>query len=234
MVPGTGATPPGRHARLGTAGSAWDLDFSNDALQTLMFEVDGGNEQMQSWIARAGVILDEFGQPGHKRGQFTFLHSVTKDSKGNLYTGETINGRRIQKFDQVECNDGKGQGQRQRQLRLNDGLLAPVRLRSAIRAPCLPSASVLPPGRPDCDSTGCGDDMRHADFDGVVARPAAALRSVMRAHEFKLDAVMNAFVKIEANEAHLVIRAPLYRVQGRRKFPVKGTEIDVDECRRPR
>jgi hypothetical protein len=31
--------------------------------------------------------------------------------KGNLYTGETINGRRIQKFIRVDCDDrGKGDG----------------------------------------------------------------------------------------------------------------------------
>jgi len=50
------------------------------------------------------------GQPGHEPGQFTFLHSNTLDSKGNLYTGETINGRRIQKFTAI-CNQGEGQGQ---------------------------------------------------------------------------------------------------------------------------
>jgi hypothetical protein len=48
-----------------------------------------------------------------------------------------------------------------------------------------------------------------------------------RAHEFKLDAVMNAFVKIEPAEAHLVVRAPLYVFRAA-KFPVKGAEIDID------
>ena len=46
------------------------------------------------------------------------------------------------------------------------------------------------------------------------------------AHEFKLDAVMNAFVKVDATEAHLVIRAPLYLFKSA-KFPIKGPEIDV-------
>ena len=41
-------------------------------------------------------------------GQFTYLHSNTVDSKGNVYTGETINGRRIQKFTHIECNNGNG------------------------------------------------------------------------------------------------------------------------------
>src|SRR5204863_310066 len=42
VVPGTGN--PG----IGTAGSAWDVDFSPDREQTFMYERDGGNEIM--WI----------------------------------------------------------------------------------------------------------------------------------------------------------------------------------------
>jgi hypothetical protein len=57
-----------------------------------------------------GTILSGFGTPGLQAGQFTFLHSVAIDSKGNLYTGETINGRRVQKFKHIECNNGNGQG----------------------------------------------------------------------------------------------------------------------------
>ncbi|HEV8554517.1 MAG TPA: hypothetical protein VGR65_14230 [Casimicrobiaceae bacterium] len=112
VVPGTGVTLGiGGAPGLGTAGSAWDLDFSNDALQTFMFEVDGGNEQMHIMDRALGSILDSWGQPGHQAGkQFTFLHTVAKDSKGNLYTGETINGRRVQKFTHLECNAGIGQG----------------------------------------------------------------------------------------------------------------------------
>jgi hypothetical protein len=51
--------------------------------------------------------------------------------------------------------------------------------------------------------------------------------SPAQAHEFTLDAVMNAFVKVEQNEVHLVIRAPLYLFKAMR-FPVKGIEVDVD------
>jgi hypothetical protein len=56
---------------------------------------------------------------------------------------------------------------------------------------------------------------------------AAASAQIVRAHEFKLDAVINAFVKIEPGEAQLVIRAPLYLFKQVR-FPVTGVEIDVD------
>jgi hypothetical protein len=44
------------------------------------------------------ALLDGFGRPGHMAGEFTFLHMLAVDSKGNLYAGETIGGRRIQKF----------------------------------------------------------------------------------------------------------------------------------------
>jgi hypothetical protein len=57
---------------------------------------------------------------------------------------------------------------------------------------------------------------------------AAACAQLAQAHEFKLDAVMNAFVKIEPGRAELVIRAPLYLVKSAR-FPVAGVEIDVDQ-----
>ena len=93
MTLGIGGVPG-----LGTAGSAWDLSFSHDGMQSLMFEADGGNEIVHIMDRVMGTILAGFGAPGLQAGQFTFLHSVAQDSKGNLYTGETINGRRIQKF----------------------------------------------------------------------------------------------------------------------------------------
>ncbi|HXZ55258.1 MAG TPA: hypothetical protein VEH03_07365 [Burkholderiales bacterium] len=110
VVPGTGVTLGiGGAPGLGTAGSAWDLAFSNDYGQTFMFEADGGNEILHIMSRVMGTILSEFGAPGLQAGQFTFLHSVAIDSKGNLYTGETINGRRVQKFTPVRC-DGRDWG----------------------------------------------------------------------------------------------------------------------------
>ncbi len=106
IVPGTGVTLGiGGAPGLGTAGSAWDLVFSNDRGQTLMLEADGGNEVLHIMDRVLGSILSGFGTPGLQAGQFTFLHSVALDSKGNLFTGETINGRRVQKFTPVKCDD---------------------------------------------------------------------------------------------------------------------------------
>lgn len=111
VVPGTGATlGPNGEQPLGTAGSAWDLDFSRDPWQRILFEADGGNEQVLLMDRWSGGILSRFGQPGRQGAQFTFLHTVTLDSRGNLYTGETINGRRIQKFVPVKCDDKHDKG----------------------------------------------------------------------------------------------------------------------------
>ena len=112
VVPGTGVTLGiGGAPGLGTAGSAWDLRFTNDANQTYFFEVDGGNEILHTMDRLLGTIVANLGGPGHQAGtQFTFLHSNAIDSKGNVYTGETINGRRVQRFLHVECNNGNGQG----------------------------------------------------------------------------------------------------------------------------
>ena len=63
---------------------------------------------------------------------------------------------------------------------------------------------------------------------GLLAGAAIWAQNV-RAHEFKLDAVVNAFVKIEPGEAQLVVRAPLYLFKSAR-FPVANAQIDVENA----
>src|SRR5207248_6364654 len=46
------------------------------------------------------------------------------------------------------------------------------------------------------------------------------------AHEFKLESLMNSFVKIERHQAHLVIRVPLHITKTVR-FPTRGAQIDL-------
>lgn len=79
-------------------GSAWDMAFSADAAQNYIFDTDGEQEVLWTLRRDGGGVVGAFGQPGHDAGEFTFLHTVAVDSKGNLYTAETIDGRRIQKF----------------------------------------------------------------------------------------------------------------------------------------
>ncbi len=120
VVPGTGVTSGKADGKptvaLGTAGSAWDIDFSPDRDQSFFFEADGGDEIVWTFDHALAIadqaapcatvecgtwpsgILAGFGRPGHMAGDFTFLHTVAVDSRGNLFTGETIGGRRVQRF----------------------------------------------------------------------------------------------------------------------------------------
>jgi hypothetical protein len=36
-----------------------------------------------------------YGRPGHMAGEFSYMHTLNLASKGNLYTAETIGGRRV-------------------------------------------------------------------------------------------------------------------------------------------
>jgi hypothetical protein len=43
-------------------------------------------------------VLTSFGDGGRQPGQFFAVHSIATDSKGNIYTTETYEGKRVQKF----------------------------------------------------------------------------------------------------------------------------------------
>ena len=79
-------------------GSVWDVAFSSDAGQKYLYVADGMN--MKVWVLdRASLdVLTSFGDGGRQPGQFYAVHSVATDSKGNIYTVETYEGKRIQKF----------------------------------------------------------------------------------------------------------------------------------------
>jgi len=49
----------------------------------------------------SGRVLNSFGRPGHQVGEFMHAHTMAVDSKGNIYVGESVDGRRVQKFKMV-------------------------------------------------------------------------------------------------------------------------------------
>jgi sugar lactone lactonase YvrE len=61
-------------------GSAFDVGFSIDPGQRFVFNLDGMDEEVD--------IM----------GQFYAVHSIAVDSKGNIYTAETQEGKRLQRF----------------------------------------------------------------------------------------------------------------------------------------
>ena len=45
-----------------------------------------------------GKVVGTFGRSGRQAGQFHWVHALAVDSKGNVYTGEVDNAKRVQKF----------------------------------------------------------------------------------------------------------------------------------------
>jgi len=79
-------------------GSTWDIAFSKDPQQKYIFLADGKNERIYVMDRQSLEIITQFGDGGRQPGQWFAVHSIATDSKGNIYTTETYEGRRLQKF----------------------------------------------------------------------------------------------------------------------------------------
>ena len=80
------------------SGSTWDIAFSKDPQQKFIFLADGTNEKVRIVDRESLAEITNFGDGGRQPGQFFGVHSIAIDSRGNLYTTETYEGKRIQKF----------------------------------------------------------------------------------------------------------------------------------------
>jgi len=80
------------------SGSTWDLAFSKDAQQKYLYIADGTNEVVRVVVRETLQEITNFGDGGRQPGQFYGVHSIATDSKGNIYTTETYEGKRLQKF----------------------------------------------------------------------------------------------------------------------------------------
>jgi DNA-binding beta-propeller fold protein YncE len=79
-------------------GAVWDVAFSRDPQQTYLYLADGKNERVNILKRDTLELLSSFGDGGRQPGQFFAVHSIVTDSKGNIYTTETYEGKRLQKF----------------------------------------------------------------------------------------------------------------------------------------
>jgi len=79
-------------------GSVWDVALSSDAEQRYLFVADGHDQKV--FILRRDTLetVGSFGGGGRYPGTFYSVGSVAVDSRGNVYTGETLEGKRVQKF----------------------------------------------------------------------------------------------------------------------------------------
>ena len=79
-------------------GSTWDIAFSRDPDQTYMYVADGQNMKVYILERETLEVLTSFGDGGRQPGLFYAVHSIATDSEGNIYTTETYEGKRVQKF----------------------------------------------------------------------------------------------------------------------------------------
>jgi len=80
------------------AGSVWDIAFSKDAEQRYIYMAYGVNENVKIIDRQSLKELTNFGDGGRQPGLFYGVHSIATDSKGNVYTTETYEGKRLQRF----------------------------------------------------------------------------------------------------------------------------------------
>jgi hypothetical protein len=71
--------------------------FSPGKEQRWIFVPDGANDKMRILDRKAMEVVSSFGRHGRYAGNWVWLHGIAADSKGNLYTAESV-GARLQKF----------------------------------------------------------------------------------------------------------------------------------------
>ena len=82
----------------GPCGTMYKMVISVDPEQKYLFVADAANNVIWSVDRVSGETLGHFSRPGRLAGELNFPNAISIDSKGNIYTGEVSNGKRIQKF----------------------------------------------------------------------------------------------------------------------------------------
>jgi DNA-binding beta-propeller fold protein YncE len=83
-------------------GSVSELAFSPDREQSLIYMVDGVNNEMRIVDRATNAVLGRVGRPGRYAGQFHVVHNIAVDAQGNVYTTEVNTGQRVQKFRRLD------------------------------------------------------------------------------------------------------------------------------------
>ncbi len=96
---------------------ACDIDFwpnvdylasKSPTSQRIIVDVDLGNDNTWLLDKASATVIGALGMcgilpcPGHNAGHFAFGHTTAVNSQGNIYVAETITGRRIQKYVEVD------------------------------------------------------------------------------------------------------------------------------------
>ena len=86
------------HTNTTIPGTSVSMNFSTDKAQSCLYV--GDNSNMTIYILNRSNLteLGRLGRSGRMAGDFHWLHQVSVDSHGNIYTAEVDTGKRIQKF----------------------------------------------------------------------------------------------------------------------------------------
>ena len=91
-------SPGGTNLMCGNGETAASVAFSGDPEQRFLYVASRSPARVLIFERKTSTYLGSIGEMGVKYGQFYGLHHMTTDEKGNLYTSEVEDGRRIQKF----------------------------------------------------------------------------------------------------------------------------------------
>jgi DNA-binding beta-propeller fold protein YncE len=84
--------------RTNIIGTAVSVNFSTDKTQSCLYVGDNANMTIYILNRSNLQLLGQLGRSGRGAGEFHYLHQVSVDSKGNIYSGEVDTAKRIQKF----------------------------------------------------------------------------------------------------------------------------------------
>ena len=91
-------------------GTAVSMNFSRDKAQSCLYVGDNTNQTIYILNRSNLEQLGRLGRGGRMAGDFHWLHQVSLDSKGNIYTAEVDTGKRVQKFIRYGADGCSGTG----------------------------------------------------------------------------------------------------------------------------
>ena len=94
----------------GLPGTAVSINFSTDPQQSCLYV--GDNSNMTIYLLKRDTLeeVGRLGRSGRETGEFHWLHQVSVDSRGDIYTAEVDTGKRIQKFIRYGAEGCSGAG----------------------------------------------------------------------------------------------------------------------------